>query len=231
MNKFFFFLFIFSSSYSQKIKGTITDSIGVVYNANIFIKDKNDIIKNYTKSNIEGKFELLFTKDNDNLFVEITTLYHNPKVFELNKLKISNNEIILNIHLEERSIILKEVILNKSNPIIQKKDTTIYNPDFFRDGSERVVEDLLKKLPGIKIEDNGIIKFKGKEIKKMLLDGDDLFSSNYIIGSKNINVDMIDKVQGIEHYEENSLLKGIRDSDDVALNLILKKGKTDLTGN
>lgn len=231
MNKFFFFLFIFTSSYSQKIKGTITDSIGVVYNANIFIKDKNEVIKNYTKSNIEGKYELLFTKDNDSLFVEITTLYHNPKILEINKLKFNNNELILNVYLEERSIALKEVILKKSNPIIQKKDTTIYNPEFFRDGSERVVEDLLKKLPGIKIEENGIIKFKGKEIKKLLLDGDDLFSSNYILGSKNINVDLIDKVQGIEHYEENSLLKGIRDSDDVALNLILKKGKTDLTGN
>ena len=79
--------------------------------------------------------------------------------------------------------------------------------------------------------ESGEIKYKGKSIKKFLLDGDDLFDSQYKIGTKNISANMIEKIQGIEHYEEYSLLKGITDTDDVALNVVLKKGKTDLSGN
>jgi hypothetical protein len=94
-----------------------------------------------------------------------------------------------------------------------------------------VVEDLLKKLPGVEVSESGEIKYKGKSIKKFLLDGDDLFDSQYKIGSKNISANMIDKIQGIEHYEENTLLKGIRDSDEVAINLVLKKGKTDVSAH
>lgn len=146
--------------------------------------------------------------------------------------KILNNELNIDIKLEGRVTKLKEVVLKKEIPIVVKKDTLEYNPENFKDGSEKVIEDLLKKLPGIQVnENNGEIKFKGKPIKKMLLDGDDLFDSNYTIGSKNIDVDMIEKVQGLENFDENSLLKGIRDSDEVALNLVLKKGKTDFSGN
>ncbi|MFN4220620.1 MAG: hypothetical protein ACK4GJ_06880, partial [bacterium] len=58
-----------------------------------------------------------------------------------------------------------------------------------------------------------------------------LFDKNYFFGSRNFNAGMIEKVEGIENFEENTLLKGIRNSDEVALNLILKKGKTDFSGN
>ena len=233
MYKFLFFFLCSISIYSQTIKGTVSDSTGVVPFSNIIIK-KNDnpsIIFQYTTTDRNGFYKIILKENSELLFLEFTSLSHEPKKISLKDLFRNENEIEINIFLENRITKLNEVILEGKKAILEKKDTVTYNPDSFRDGSERVVEDLLKKLPGIIVEENGIIKYKGKNIKKFLLDGDDLFDSQYKIGSKNINVDMIDKVQGIEHYEENSLLKGIRDSDDVALNLILKKGKTDLTGN
>lgn len=55
--------------------------------------------------------------------------------------------------------------MESKQPIRIKNDTTTYNPDAFKDGTERVVEDLIKKLPGMSVEENGEIKFKGKSIK------------------------------------------------------------------
>lgn len=219
--------------HAQTIKGTVRDSIAAVPFANILIKKKNNpktvFLFASTDENgyytIEPKFQL------DSLLLEVTSLAHEPAVFDLNKFKPEHNTLSLNVSLKERTSQLKEIIITKKPAITVKKDTLEYNLERYKDGTEKVVEDVLKKLPGVKVEENGEIKYKGKTIKKMLLDGDDLFESQYSLGSRNISADMIEKVQGIDHYEENSLLKGIRDSDDVAINLVLKKGKTDFSGN
>ncbi|NHN26974.1 hypothetical protein FIA58_014920 [Flavobacterium jejuense] len=232
MNKYIFIiLFINSISFSQTLKGTVTDSVGVVPFVSILIKEKNNLITQFTTTDNNGKYQILLKNNKDSLFVEVSNLSYEPNIIYLKDYTANNNQITVNFKLNARTTKLKEVIVEKKIPITIKKDTLTYNPENFKDGSEKVVEDLLKKLPGIKVEDNGEIKYRGKAIKKMLLDGDDLFDSQYTIGSKNINVEMIDKVQGIENYEENSLLKGISNSDDVALNLVLKKGKTDFSGN
>lgn len=235
MIKLHLFIILYSifcvKSHSQTIKGTVSDSIGTVPFATILLKNRNNTIKQYTSTNENGFYEIFLKDDAEILFLEVTNLTHEPKTILLNDYVTKNNEVIIDIKLSGRVTKLKEIIVEKKIPVVTKKDTLVFNPEHFKDGSEKVIEDLLKKLPGIKVEDNGEIKFKGKSIKKMLLDGDDLFDANYTIGSKNINVDMIDKVQGIENFEENSLLKGIRDSDEVALNLVLKKGKTDFSGN
>jgi hypothetical protein len=104
--------------------------------------------------------------------------------------------------------------------------------DSYKDGTERKVEDVLKKLPGIQVNEvSGEVKYKGKSIETVLLGGDNLFDYNYSLGTKNINVDIIDGVEAIENYSSNPLLNGLEGKDKVALNLKLKKGKTDLSGN
>mgnify|MGYP005847836761 CR=1 FL=1 len=183
-----------------KIKGTVTDSTGTVSFVNVLLKEKGNIVTQFTSTNEMGFFEFTLKNQKDTLFLEFSSISYEPK--EILLLKNTYDKIIeLNVKLHTRITQLKEILLEKEIPIVTKKDTVEYNPTNFKDGSERVIEDLLKKLPGIKVEDNGEIKFKGKPIKKMLLDGDDLFDANYTIGSKNINIDMIDKVQGIENLE------------------------------
>lgn len=87
-------------------------------------------------------------------------------------------------------------------------------------------------MPGITInEKTGAIKYQGKPIETVKLENDDLFGKNYNIGTKNINVDIEQKVEVIQKYSENQLLKGIENSDKVALNLKLKKGKIDFSEN
>jgi len=225
-------LFFFTTFVNaQTIKGTITDSISVVPFVTIILKNSKDSVLQFTTSDQKGSYKIIVKSPLDSLFLEVSGLMYESKTIALKSQKIINGDMVLNVRIEPRITDLKEVIIKKPPPVFQKKDTLEYNPTSFKDGTEKVVEDLLKKLPGIKVEENGEIKYKGKTIKKMLLDGDDLFDANYTIGSKNISVDMIEKVQGIDHYEENSLLKGIKDTDDVAINLVLKKGKSDISGN
>ncbi|WJS95664.1 hypothetical protein NYQ10_04230 [Flavobacterium johnsoniae] len=231
---FLFFLFISNFSQSQTITGKITDSSGVaIPSINVIIKkiQQPNLIFQFTKTNNKGIYTIVLKEPLDSILIEISTISHEPilrKLYDIQKKGEINTQ---NFLLQERITTLKEVVISENKPIRVKKDTVIYDAQKFKDGSEKVIEDLLKKLPGITVEDNGQIKYNGKAIKKMLLDGDDLFDSQYSIGSKNITADLLDKVEAIDNYNSNAVLKGLVSSDDVAINLKLKKGKTDFSGN
>ena len=83
----------------------------------------------------------------------------------------------------------------------------------------------------MEVEENGSIKYRGKKVTSVQLEGDDLFGYNYAMGTRNISVDMVEQVQAIDNYSANPLLKGIENSEEVAINLKLKKGKLDISGN
>ncbi|MEL7119789.1 MAG: hypothetical protein AAFO07_10120, partial [Bacteroidota bacterium] len=113
-----------------------------------------------------------------------------------------------------------------------KNDTTRYDPKAFTDGHERSVEELIKKMPGVKVDDNGTIFFKGKRVEKVLLDEDDLFGSYYSIGTKNMPPSVIQKVEFIDKYLEEELYKGVADSDVLVMNLkVDPKAKVSIFGN
>ena len=114
---------------------------------------------------------------------------------------------------------LNEVILKTELPIVVKKDTIIYNVRSFLRGNEQVVEDLLKKLPGLTVENDGTIKFGNEEVEKIMVEGNDFFENGYKILSKNMPSSLISKVELLQHYSSNKHLKGIENSDKVALNL------------
>lgn len=229
---FLWLLFVFNYSYSQTINGEVLDENGAVTFANVLIKrpQQPNVIYQFGKTNDKGQYSINLREILDTIIVEVTTYEHEPVQKKVYNVRGEQN-ITLNFRLEPRITSLKEVVITDDKPIKVKKDTIIYDVSKFKNGSEKVIEDLLRNLPGIKIEDNGEIKFKGKSIKKMLLDGDDLFSDQYTIGSKNIDVDLLDKVEAVENYNENALLRGLLSSDDVAINLKLKKGKTNFSGN
>lgn len=234
----FRFLFIvltflsYSISKAQTIQGTISYEKGAVPFVSVLLKKTSspDLIYQFANSNDRGFYEIKLNTALDSVYVEISSVSFDAQRILLTGLQNKKMHLV-NLQVFPKTTELQEVIVESKQPIRVKNDTTTYNPDAFKDGTERVVEDLIKKLPGISVEENGEIKFKGKSIKKFLLDGDDLFDSQYVIGSKNINVDMVDKVQGLENFNENKLLKGLTSDEDVALNIVLKKGKTDVSGN
>ena len=111
-------------------------------------------------------------------------------------------------------------------PVSIKGDTIVYNADSFKSGTERKLEDVLKKLPGVEVNSDGEIEVEGKKVTKLMVEGKDFFDGDTKLGVKNIPADAIDKVQVLRNFNENSILKSVENNqDNVAMNIKLKSGK------
>jgi hypothetical protein len=218
---------------SQEIKGKITDTeSNPLSNVAVIIKDSinSNTILAYTFSNSNGNYSVK-TGNLNSFIIAFQSLSYVSEKIAIGNFSEEKNPYLLDIFLKKDLTELEEIFIKtKKPPITIKKDTIVYNPESFRDGTERVVEDLIKNLPGMRVEADGKITFKGTLIETVLLDGDDLFSENYIIGTKNIDVDMVESVAAIENYIKNPLLHGIANTTAVAINLTLKEGNTDYSG-
>lgn len=220
---------------AQTINGRILDTNNQsVSSASILLKDKSDltVIKEFTFAR-KGVFSIVLKKKYTSLVVEVQVDgYTVPYQIIENPVKQNKYQLEFRIEPQQKVNLKEVVILAKKRPFEIVEDTIKYNVAAYRDGSERKIEEIIKKLPGIMVDPNsGKIKYKGKEIETVMLEGDNLFGYNYTTGTKNINVDMVDQVQAVDHYSENPLLKGIEQNDKVALNLTLKKGKIDFSGD
>jgi hypothetical protein len=231
---YFIFLF-FSIAKAQTISGSIHDfdNKKLINTANIIIKEIHnpDTIIAF-KAVHNGKFLFKLKKQYNSILVEIKS-YGYLDYEKVVKDLVFSKKYNLDISLHKDTVLnLDEVTVIAKKKFIIKKDTIIYNVAAYRNGSDLKIEDVLKKMPGIDVnEESGKIKYKGKLLETVLLEGDNLFDYNYSLGTKNINVDMVEQVEAIENYSENLLLKGIENGDKVVLNLKLKKGRIDFSGN
>lgn len=229
-----FIFFVIKSNYSQTLQGNISDSNGNYLTAKILIKksDGSGVVNEFILvQNGRFSYDLKKTYYEKGFFLDVTATGYNSHI-ELVKPSELKKTMNFNFILKKEKIEILEEIIIKGNkrPLSIKKDTVVYNVESFKDGTEKKVEDLLKKLPGIRVnEDTGIIKYKGITIETVTIEGDDLFDYNYTIGTKNINIDLVKEIEAIENYSENKLLKGIEKSNKVAINLKLKNNKTDLS--
>ena len=111
-------------------------------------------------------------------------------------------------------------------PVTVRGDTIIYNADSFKNGSERKLEDVLKKLPGVEINAAGEIEVEGKVVEKIMIDGKEFFSGDTKLASKNIPSNAVDKIQVLRNYSNVSQLSGVQNNQNrVAINIKLKEGK------
>ena len=232
---FFSLIFVLSTSFcfSQIIEGVVyTEMNEGLPQCNILIRDSqnpNQLLK-HSLSNQNGSYSIAIDSEVNEFILEFAKLGYDSESFHF-KTSEMNEKTKLDVTMFESIVSLDSVFIQRAARIQVKEDTVSYRATAFLDGSEQKVEDLLRKLPGIQVEADGLIKYRGKFIEKVLLDGDDLFDMNYTVGTKNMNVDIIDQVQAIENYSENSLLSGIEHTDKVALNLKLKKNIVDFSGN
>ncbi len=189
--------------------------------ANVLIKKDSILsILDFSYSDERGSYKLKIEKEGY-YSLSFSSLGYETKVVKI-QIKKPKLEITQDIILFEKPFSLDEVIITSDKPIKVKKDTIVFNAKFFSVGNEQTVEDLLKKIPGIAIDNNGTIRIGNQEIEKLMVDGDDLFEKGYKILSKNMPSHPIDKIEVLNNYSNNRLLKGIEQSDKVALNLKLK---------
>lgn len=176
----------------------------------------------YAITNDKGKYALNL-KANTLYTIKLSYVGMANKSVEF---KTSTTNSINNFSMEAGGLELEGVEIVREMPVSIKGDTIIYNADSFKNGTERKLEDVIKKLPGMEVTADGGVEVEGKKVQKLLVDGKPFFDGDTKLGLKNIPADAIDKVQVLRNYNEISGLKGVENNqDDVAINIKLKKGK------
>ena len=213
-------------SFSQTIKleGIISDTKNIPLEmVNVMaVNQATKAMDSYAITNEKGKYSLDL-KANTTYTVSVSFLgMQNAKV----EIVTSNVNIKKNIVLEEGAVELDGVEIVREMPVSIKGDTIVYNADSFKSGTERKLEDVLKKLPGVEVNSDGEIEVEGKKVTKLMVEGKDFFDGDTKLGVKNIPADAIDKVQVLRNFNENSILKSVENNqDNVAMNIKLKSGK------
>ena len=222
----FLFFFFTSISFAQSIKldGVITDSKSAgLEMANVMAVNKSTkAMDSYAITNDKGKYSLTL-KPNTAYSIKISFLGMQNKELDFTT---GLENVSKNIVMEEGGIELDGVEIIREMPVSIKGDTIVYNADSFKSGTERKLEDILKKLPGVEVNADGEIEVEGKRVTKLMVEGKDFFDGDTKLGVKNIPADAIDKIQVLRNYSEIGALKGVENNqDNLAMNIKLKSGK------
>ncbi len=191
--------------------------------ANIMaVNTASKAMDSYGITNDKGKFQLTL-KPNTSYSIKISYLGMKSKEIAITT---QSTNIVQNIVMDDAGIELEGVEIVREMPVSIKGDTIVYNADSFKSGTEKKLEDVLKKLPGVEVNADGEIEVEGKKVSKLMVEGKDFFDGDTKLGVKNIPADAIDKIQVLRNYNEVSALKGLEnDQDNVAMNIKLKEGK------
>ena len=131
-----------------------------------------------------------------------------------------------NIELATDAVMLKEAVVVAGAPqVTVVEDTLMYNSSAYRTPEGAMLEELVKKLPGAEIDDDGNVKINGKELKKIMVDGKEFFGGDVKTGLKNLPVDMVDKLKTYDKKSDLARVTGIDDGEEeTVLDLTVKKG-------
>ena len=130
------------------------------------------------------------------------------------------------VKLSDDALMLKEtVVTGIRTPVKVMEDTVEYSAETYKVQPNAVVEDLLKRLPGVEVGTDGSITSNGKTISKILIDGKEFFSDDPKVASKNLPVNMVEKVQVVDRKSDLARLTGVDDGEEeTVINLTVKKG-------
>jgi len=217
-------LLVVGSAFAQiKVEGVVKDSIGNPLElANVIaINQDTKALDSYGITNDKGRYKLNLKS---NVSYKLQVSYIGMKSFE--ELITTTDQDLLKDFSLSTDTELAAVELTYEMPVSVKGDTLVYNADSFKDGSEKKLEDVLKKLPGVEINEDGQIEVEGKAVSKLMVEGKDFFDGDTKLATKNIPADAIDKVQVLKNYDEVGQLRGVRSNEDnIAINIKLKEGK------
>ncbi|KAA6345000.1 hypothetical protein EZS27_007385 [termite gut metagenome] len=130
------------------------------------------------------------------------------------------------VSLSTNVVLLDEATVTaEAPPVVVREDTIEYNASAYRVPEGAMLQELVKKLPGAEVSDEGKITINGKEVKKILVDGKEFFSDDPNVSMKNLPVEMVEKVKAYDRKSDMARITGIDDGDDESvLDLSVKKG-------
>jgi hypothetical protein len=220
-----FFLCASSILYSQyAVKGFVYDAVtGVPLNKSLIQIYENDTIAllNYGFSDKEGRFNLNLKQKGDYL-MKVTSFGY-ESIYE--RVQLIGKDITVSFNLNEPvdDILNEIVIIAHSKSVILKEDNLEYNLKSIRDSTEVNLGDLIKKLPGLKLTEQGKVEFQGVSIDKILINGNEFFGKKQQIATKNISADMVEGISLLLKNQDNVNLKDFEEDSKIALNVTLNE--------
>lgn len=212
-----------------KLTGTVTDvkDHAKLHQASVaLLNPKDSILIKFDRTKENGQFQI---SNLDTGTYKMIVSY--PQYADLVKdVQVEASDLDLgSISLAKAALLLDEVQVNGRIPVVIKGDTIEYDAGSFKVEKDAKVEDLLKVLPGITMDGSGKITAQGKEVKKVLLDGEEFFGDDPTLITKNIRSDMVSKVQVYEKKSDMAVRTGVDDGErtqtiDIKLKEDKKKG-------
>jgi len=208
---------------SSSIKGTLIDSASSEKPANAVIsvlRQSDSTLVQFTRADKNGNF-LVSHLDSGKYEILVTYPKYGDFVDHI-ELKTGENLDMKTIFLTQKAKLLQEIVI-KQAAMRLKGDTTEYNADSYEVKPNATVEDLLKQLPGIQVDKDGKITAQGQQIQKILVDGDEFFSDDPTIATRNLRADAVSKVQVFDKKSDQAEFTGIDDGQTTkTINLKLK---------
>jgi hypothetical protein len=203
------------------ITGRVFLQTTVLANASITALRNEEIIS-FARSDSSGRFTVSCMGNCKGLIINVSHI--SSSTVNLRTDSILNKLSDLLIVLQQEDNNLPEVVVKSNHvPIVQKGDTTSYAISGFADSTERSLEDLLKKLPGFSVSNDGKLSYQGKEVSRLLIGGSEIYGKDYAIGTKNITPFIFDSIQAIQRYQKNPILREFLPGSETIVNLVLSE--------
>lgn len=207
---------------STTLTGQVLDKEAVVMASAQLVLLDGETIRAYTLADNNGSFILeLGETPKSSLIVEVRMFGYSTISQPLSELSSPHTFRLESAAIEFDAVVVKADAL----PISQREDTLMFNTASYTDGTEEKVEDMLKKIPGVEVDDQGAISVQGKAIDRVLIDGDDAFGRNYRLATQNINAGFINRVDVINNFTEDLLTGDLDQNKELVLDLKLEDSR------
>lgn len=183
--------------------------------ASVIVKGADGKIKKFASSKADGGFAITMPSVNS-CRLEVTMMS-----FAKQSIPLDSVEFPLTVYMEPGTTLLKEVTV-KADRIREQGDTITYNVGSFAQQQDRSIGDVLRRMPGIDVANNGKIQYQGEDINKFYIEGSDLLGGKYGIATNGISHEDVGAVEVMENHQPMQVLSGISFSDKAAINLKLK---------
>ncbi len=199
------------------VSGTVVDkdSNEPLTGASVIVKGADGKIKKYATSKGDGGFAMSLPS------VAGCRLEVSMMSFAKQSIPLDSVSFPLTVLLEPGTTLLKEVTV-KADRIREQGDTITYNVGSFAQQQDRSIGDVLKRMPGINVEQSGKIQYQGEDINKFYIEGSDLLGGKYGIATNGISHEDVGAVEVMENHQPMQVLSGISFSDKAAINIKLK---------
>lgn len=211
------FLVAFSEVAAQSLSGRVVDGQHAPIEAVSVVLQEKSSKKPlaFTHTDADGRFVLLCAENREGI-ITFNLLGYAKDSIDMQGFKPGQTVV-----LKEQSYNLKEVKIEAPR-IFQRGDTLTYPVNVFKQQQDRSIADVIAKMPGLQVNEDGTIEYQGRRINKFYIEGMDMLGSKYAQVSENLSADKVKSVQVYENHQDIKMLRGLSFSEQAALNIVLR---------